>query len=190
MFILFKKSNGLGEEVSPKEILMYFEDKYQTPDIVTPKTIKRWIDELQIGHITSPPPKRNADIKYKRDDVLKIEQVKMKNLLRRRDKYLNEKWVEKKAEEQFELFVEYQNQLMENGYDEITYSDTVGYKYEEEAKKIIFIEKVEMCFEHLFPNVKFDENELKNKLFERDEYPDLKEGIEANEYIKKKLFKK
>lgn len=45
---------------------MYFEEKYQTPHIVTTKTIKRWIDELQIEHITSPPPKRNADIKYKK----------------------------------------------------------------------------------------------------------------------------
>lgn len=185
---MYKKSNGSGEEVSPKEILMYFEDKYQTPDIVTPRTIKRWIDELQIKHITSPPPKKNADIKYKRADVLKIEQVKMKSLLRRRDKYLNEKWIEKEAEEQFEVFVEYQNHLMENGYDEMTHADSIENAYDNEAKEIIFREKVEMCFEHLFPNIKFDEEELKNKLFIRDEYPHLQDGVEANEYIKKKFF--
>lgn len=188
MFILLKKINELNDEVSPKEILMYFEEKYQTPYIVTPKTIKRWIDELQIEHITSPPPKRNADIKYKKDDVLKIEHAKRKNLLQRRDKYLDEKWKEKKAEEQFEVFVEYQNHLMENGYDEMTHADSIGNAYDKEAKEIIFKEKVEMCFRHLFPNIEFDEKELKSKLFIRDEYPYLQDGVEASEYIKKKFF--
>ncbi|GIN87845.1 hypothetical protein J6TS2_42310 [Heyndrickxia sporothermodurans] len=185
---MLKKINELNDEVSPKEILMYFEEKYQTPYIVTPKTIKRWIDELQIEHITSPPPKRNADIKYKKDDVLKIEHAKRKNLLQRRDKYLDEKWKEKKAEEQFEVFVEYQNHLMENGYDEMTHADSIGNAYDKEAKEIIFKEKVEMCFRHLFPNIEFDEKELKSKLFIRDEYPYLQDGVEASEYIKKKFF--
>ncbi|MCJ0933160.1 hypothetical protein MST22_18565 [Virgibacillus halodenitrificans] len=187
---MLKKINELNDEVSPKEILMYFEEKYQTPYIVTPKTIKRWIDELQIEHITSPPPKRNADIKYRKDDVLKIEHAKQKNLLQRRDKYLDEKWKEKKAEEQFKVFVEYQNHLMENGYDEMIHADSIGCAYEKEAKEIIFKEKVEMCFEHLFPNVEFDEKELENKLFIRGENPYHQDGIEADEYIKKKFYKK
>ncbi|EAE0271720.1 hypothetical protein H0J01_001023 [Listeria monocytogenes] len=187
---MFKKNNELNEELSTTEILTYFEGKYQTPHIVTTRTIKRWIDELQIEHITSPPPKRNADIKYKKEDVLKLEHAKRKKLLQHRDKYLSKEWKEKKAEEQFGIFVEYQNELLENGYEEASHTDSIYYIYKQQAKEIIFKEKVEMCFEHLFPNIEFDVKELENKLFIRDENPYHPDGIEADEYIKKKFYKK
>lgn len=40
----------------------------------------------------------------------------------------------------------------------------------------------------LIPDVDFDEDALKNNLFVRDEYPYLKEGIEAREYIENRMF--
>ena len=57
---------------------------------------------------------------------------------------------------------------MENGYDEVSHADClIKYKYEHQAKEMIFKRKVEMCFEHLFPNIKFDDKELENQLFLR-----------------------
>lgn len=79
---------------------------------------------------------------------------------------------------------------MENGNDEMTHADSIRYAYEKEAKEIIFKEKVEMCFEYLFPNIEFDDKELEKKLFIRDENPYHPDGIEADEYIKKKFYKK
>lgn len=188
MIVLLKKQIELKDEVSTKEIIEYFEDKYNTPGILSDTTFRRWRDELQIKHITSPPPKRNADIKYRKNDVLKMEQAKMKNLLRKREAYLNEKWLDKEASEQFEIFVKYQEQMEEQGHKNRNSLDSIGYQYEELMRDIIFKIKIEMCFEHLFPDVDFDEDALKNNLFVRDEYPYLKEGIEAREYIENRMF--
>lgn len=184
---MVKRKVELKLEVSTSEIIEYFEDKYNTPGIVSDTTIRRWRNDMNIKHITSPPPKRNADIRYRKEDVLKMEQAKKTNLLKRRNELLNEAWLEKEASEQFDIFVKYQEQLEESQSNKSSL-DSVGYQYDELAKDIIFKTKVEMCFEHLFPDVGFDEDTLKNKLFVRDEYPFLKEGIEAREYVKREMF--
>ena len=55
----------------------------------------------------------------------------MKNLLRKREAYLNEKWLDKEASEQFEIFVKYQEQMEEQGHKNRNSLDSIGYQYEE-----------------------------------------------------------
>lgn len=182
-------NNKLNEKMSTSEIVCYFEEKYE-PCEISSKTIKRWIHALEIKHITDPPPKRNADIRYKKEDVLKLENKNLKKLQKRQNVVLFEDWKQKEAEKQFERFVEYQDQQANDALKELDYGEYLEYIYEEKAKEIIFMEKVEMCFEYLFSNIEFDEKELATKLFIINEDPFHVDAIEAREYIKRKLYKK
>lgn len=77
----------LSNEVAQKDILSYLEEKYGAKSLVSQRTIQRWIKDLGIKCI-QPQPSRNSDIRYHKEDILRLEKSKRNNLLSRKDKEL------------------------------------------------------------------------------------------------------
>lgn len=168
-----KADNILGAEVEQKEILEFLEKKYGVKYLVTQRTIQRWIEELEIECI-QPRPKRNRDIRYKKSDILKLEELKRVNLLKKRNKEL-----ERDDREKIGRDLKNDFEKAEIGhYDSLTNMtaedrrqqdiDNV-YDYKSEALNQIKEDKLEMCFSKLFPNVKFDQDKLEAILFVKNE---------------------
>lgn len=156
----------LKEVVAPKEILEYLEHKYETEGIVTPKTIRNWQKNLGIECI-KPTPSKNADRRYKRSDVLKMEAAKkekLKNIQHARLlKSKKENIARKSQTTQNEVNEYYINSM--NSSEKDKFLDDLDISYSIEADKIIKQDMLEKCFEKLFPNYKFDKEGLKKNLY-------------------------
>ncbi|MCY7781068.1 hypothetical protein P9D47_05085 [Bacillus haynesii] len=186
-----KPEDMLNEVVKPKEIMEYFDYKYDSYMIVSQKTIKRWIDELGIECI-QPKPQRNKDIRYKKSDVLKLEEEKQYNLLKKAEKQIRDREIKKIAHASRRKIQEYYDMLSsvtdeerrENEFQQ-SLSD-----YSVPAENTIKQDMVEMCFKELFPNVEFNKEELKKCLFitdNQDMFNDLEYG-KAKLYLEEKLY--
>ncbi|MCD2369831.1 hypothetical protein LQ247_14500 [Bacillus sp. BS3(2021)] len=186
-----KPEDMLNEVVKPKEIMEYFDYKYDSYMIVSQKTIKRWIDELGIECI-QPKPQRNKDIRYKKSDVLKLEEEKEYNLLKKAEKQIRDREIKKIAHASRRKIQEYYDMLSsvtdeerrENEFQQ-SLSD-----YSVPADNTIKQDMVEMCFKELFPNVEFNKEELKKCLFitdNQDMFNDLEYG-KAKLYLEEKLY--
>lgn len=191
-----KADKLLKEEVAPKEILKFLQDKYEVNYLVHQRTIKRWIDELNIECI-KPRPKRNRDIKYKKSDVLKLEGVKRGSLLRLKNKELDKASRERMGKQMKQILedgrVEYNNSLFNMTDEEKRQQDIEDmYDFSHAAIKHIKEDKLEMCFKKLFPNVVFDQKELENLLlinsepdmYTDEEYGQAKIDLEIKSYRK------
>ncbi|WP_277680273.1 MerR family transcriptional regulator, partial [Gracilibacillus dipsosauri] len=139
--------------------------KYGVNQLVTQRTIQRWLDELGIDCI-QPRPKRNRDIRYRKSDVLKLEKIKRTNLLRKKNKELTRKDKEKIATDMQKKEIEY-NQWLASMTDVDRRQQEIEdmYDYKTPALKKIREDKLEMCFRKLFPDVKFDVEHLEKILF-------------------------
>ncbi|WP_130807932.1 hypothetical protein [Senegalia massiliensis] len=183
----------LNEEVSPKEILNYFEEKYETKAIVTPKTIYNWLKELNIECI-QPKPKRNKDIRYKKSDVLKLEKAKENRLRDLQYKYKQKSEFEQRAQIEIDKEQEYNSHRTYEKIEEDTIPSIDSYKGL--AEQIIKDDMLRMCFKELFPNIEFDSQKLTKNLairslrnivdFSREEIGEAIEYIENKIYIKNK----
>lgn len=192
----------LREEVKQMEILEYFEEKYETKNIVTQRTIRNWLNDLNISCI-QPTPSRNADRRYNKTEVLKLEEMKIDTLLQRKLKSKQKKFEEEsykhrkiKAEK---LFEEQRGKSIEAMEDHIEYAkstsknqlgDYLEYLIEKEAEEIIKKDKLERCFSKLFPNVIFNTEELKYNLLVKDNSISASdyEKFYAREYVENKMY--
>ncbi|WP_440614973.1 MerR family transcriptional regulator [Bacillus subtilis] len=174
-----KADDMLNEEVAQHEILDFIDMKYGVNQLVTQRTIQRWLDELGIDCI-QPRPKRNRDIRYRKSDVLKLEKIKRTNLLRKKNKELTRKDKEKIATDMQKKEIEY-NQWLASMTDVDRRQQEIEdmYDYKAPALKKIREDKLEMCFRKLFPDVKFDVEHLEKILFtisESSMHSDLEYG--------------
>lgn len=188
----------LNDEVMPKEILKFLNEKYEVPepfDIVDSRTIRRWIDELGIECV-QPRPKRNRDIRYHKEDVLKLEKLKRQSLLNYADKKVKQQKLEEIGETEEKRHIEgLKNYVSNHDVDRMELEENAErIWYENKANEIIQKEMLEMCFNKLFPNVEFDEKELAKSLYVKnniDQYDSLEYGkaitfLESKSYIKRK----
>ncbi|PAF20321.1 hypothetical protein CHH49_16905 [Terribacillus saccharophilus] len=185
-----KSVDILNDEVKPKEILEYLENKYDTEEIVSQRTIKRWLNELGIECI-QPKPKRNSDIRYSKADVLKLEETKKEDLLQKQHLSLWKIQKEKIVEKERKKMQDYYDHLSSMTEEERNSEDHL-ISYQLQADKIIKGEMLEMCFEKLFPNTTFDKTELAINLYNSDPNTINSNEVkgEAINYINKKQYKK
>ncbi len=176
----------LNDEVKPKEILEYFEGKYNTANIVSQRTIKNWLNELGIECI-QPRPKRNADIRYKKSDVLKLEEAKKENLLQKQHQDLWESKKVKIAEEERKKEQDYYDYLSSMTEEERTLEDN-SLSYYVQADEIIKNDMLEMCFKKLFPDTTFNRDELARNLYDSQIINNDAIKGEAINYIKNKIY--
>lgn len=176
----------LNDEVKPKEILEYFEGKYNTANIVSQRTIKNWLDELGIECI-QPRPKRNADIRYKKSDVLRLEEAKKENLLQKQHQDLWESKKVKIAEEEKKKMQDYYDYLSSMTEEERTLEDN-SLSYYVQADEIIKNDMLEMCFKKLFPDTTFNRDELARNLYNSQTINSDEIKGEAINYIKNKIY--
>ncbi|WP_079708020.1 hypothetical protein [Paraliobacillus ryukyuensis] len=176
----------LNDEVKPKEILEYFESKYNTVNIVSQRTIKNWLNELGIECI-QPRPKRNADIRYNKSDVLKLEEAKKENLLQKQHQDLWESKKMKIAEGEREKEQDYYDYLSSMTEEERTLEDN-SLSYYVQADEIIKNDMLEMCFKQLFPNATFNREELARNLYNSQIINNDAIKGEAINYLKNKLY--
>lgn len=191
-----KADELLKEEVAQKEILNFFESKYGVKYLVTQKTIQRWLKSSGIECI-QPRPNRNSDIRYRKSDILKLEKLKRVNLLKKRNAEL-----EKMSRKEVGGIIKQTLEDSERSYNDSLSSMTPGdlrqqdiddsHNYSGEALKQIREDKLEMCFNKLFPNVVFDQKKLEEILFIRnepfmhtdEECGQAEEEFESKAYIK------
>lgn len=177
-----KADDMLNEEVAQHEILDFIDMKYGVNQLVTQRTIQRWLDELGIDCI-QPRPKRNRDIRYRKSDVLKLEKIKRTNLLRKKNKELTRKDKEKIATDMQQKEIEY-NQWLASVTDDDRRQQEIEdmYDYKVPALNKIREDKLEMCFRKLFPDVKFDVEHLEKILFTINE-PSMHSDLEYGQAI-------
>jgi len=177
-----KADDMLNEEVAQHEILDFIDMKYGVNQLVTQRTIQRWLDELGIDCI-QPRPKRNRDIRYRKSDVLKLEKIKRTNLLRKKNKELTRKDKEKIATDMQKKEIEY-NQWLASVTDVDRRQQEIEdmYDYKVPALNKIREDKLEMCFRKLFPDVKFDVEHLEKILFTINE-PSMHSDLEYGQAI-------
>ncbi|MCC2441668.1 MerR family transcriptional regulator [Bacillus paranthracis] len=177
-----KADDMLNEEVAQHEILDFIDMKYGVNQLVTQRTIQRWLDELGIDCI-QPRPKRNRDIRYRKSDVLKLEKIKRTNLLRKKNKELTRKDKEKIATDMQQKEIEY-NQWLASVTDVDRRQQEIEdmYDYKVPALNKIREDKLEMCFRKLFPDVKFDVEHLEKILFTINE-PSMHSDLEYGQAI-------
>ncbi len=180
-----KNQIKLKEELAPKDILAYFEEKYETQEIVSPKTIYNWLRKLKIDCI-QPRPSRNRDIRYKKSDVLKLEKAKGHRLKSLQHKYKQKEDYEKRAQIERDKFKAYYDQMT----DQDSQEDLA--LYEVQAKKIIQEDMLRMTFERLFPTTSFDSQELARNLRVVDlkdieDFAKEEDGLSID-YIENKLY--
>ncbi|WP_281512699.1 hypothetical protein [Mammaliicoccus vitulinus] len=186
----------LNNEVRPKEIFEYLDKTYKTENIYSEKQIRYWMAKLGIKCI-QPKPKDPRKIRYHKEDILRLEREYKDNLLKRafeRRKGRHELESEKEKVKKSKKYKENQIEMWENQQNEfskheglVQIDETDLYR---QAESIIKDKMLEMCFNKLYPNVKFDKQELANKLW------DLEPGTLADEvekgtaidYIEKELF--
>ncbi|MDL4935195.1 hypothetical protein P2T63_09210 [Ligilactobacillus murinus] len=177
-----KADDMLNEEVAQNEILDFIDTKYGANQLVTQRTIQRWLEELGIDCI-QPRPKRNRDIRYRKSDVLKLEEIKRTNLLRKKNKELARKDKEKIATDMQKKEIEYNQQLASmTDVDRRQQEIDDMYDYEVPALNKIREDKLEMCFRKLFPDVKFDMEHLEKILFTINE-PSMHSDFEYGQAI-------
>lgn len=175
----------LKEELAPREILEYFEQKYETQEIVAPKTIYNWLRKLKIDCI-QPRPSRNRDIRYKKSDVLKLEKAKEHRLKSLQHKYKKIEDYEKRAQIERDKFKAYYDQIADqNGQEDLA-------SYEAKAKGMIKDDMLRMTFEKLFPDISFDSQELARNLRVVDlkdieDFAKEEDGLSID-YIENKLY--
>src|SRR5690606_37846654 len=177
-----KADDMLNEEVAQHEILDFIDMKYGVNQLVTQRTIQRWLDELGIDCI-QPRPKRNRDIRYRKSDVLKLEKIKRTNLLRKKNKELTRKDKEKIATDMQKKEIEY-NQWLASVTDVDRRQQEIEdmYDYKVPALNKIREDKLEMCFRKLFADVKFDVEHLEKILFTINE-PSMHSDLEYGQAI-------
>ncbi|AIY04044.1 hypothetical protein Plano_0079 [Planococcus sp. PAMC 21323] len=189
---------NLDEEVKQKEILEYFEGKYEEKRIVTQRTIRNWMKELKIECI-QPTPKRNADRRYKKEDVLKLEQLKMDFLFKQKYKRQEKEYekqtsnhLKQKAIDEFakgiKLEEDYFRYLNLPSHERM--SEDFELQIEIQADNIIKQDMLELCFKKLFPDILLDKEELKMNLLIVDssiDSNDTERGI-ALDYLERKLY--
>ncbi|MCG1010379.1 MerR family transcriptional regulator [Salinicoccus sp. ID82-1] len=164
-----KADNLLKEEVAQKEILDFIEKKYGVKYLVTQRTIQRWIEELNIDCI-QPRPTRNRDIRYRKSDILKLEEIKRVNLLRKKNKELKRENIkilgENMKNEEEKARIEYYNSLSNISEADMRQHEIDNmYDYSVPALNRIKEDKLEMCFKKLFPDVSFEQEHLEKILF-------------------------
>lgn len=177
-----KADDMLNEEVAQNEILDFIDMKYGANQLVTQRTIQRWLEELGIDCI-QPRPKRNRDIRYRKSDVLKLEEIKRTNLLRKRNKELARKDKEKVATDMQKKEIEYNEWLASMTDDDRRQQEIDDmYDYNVPALNKIREDKLEMCFRKLFPDVKFDKEHLEKILFTINE-PSMHSELEYGQAV-------
>ncbi|MFD1031538.1 hypothetical protein [Metaplanococcus flavidus] len=188
----------LKEEVKQKEILEYFERKYDEKNIITQRTIRNWMKELNIECI-QPTPKRNADRRYKKEDILNLEKNKMDTLFNKKYKRQQMKYesqtsnhLAKKGQDEFARTVEAEEDYKRylNAPSHVQRGEDFDRQLEVQADKIIKEDMLELCFKKLFPNTVIDRDELKENLLLLDSEffsNDTEKGI-AMDYVERKLY--
>ncbi|MED0866759.1 hypothetical protein [Bacillus safensis] len=181
-----KADNILNDEVEQNEILDFIDKKYGVNQLVTQRTIQRWLEELGIDCI-QPRPKRNRDIRYRKSDILKLEELKRVNLLRKRNKELERQDKEKIAtgmKDGFERATQEYNDMLASMTVEERRQREIDdmYDYSVPALNKIREDKIEMCFRKLFPDVKFDQEHLERILFTINE-PSMHSDLEYGQAV-------
>lgn len=180
------------------EILEYFESKYETKKIISQRTIRNWLKKYGIEYI-QPVPEKYADRRYMKEDILKLEQYKMDDLLK---KQFNQKQKEYEEQSTSKLLEKVQGEVEKRiaynqEYLQFVSSPSYERRGEEiseqieiEAEDRIKNDMLKMCFEKLFPNTVFDKEELKNNLILLDSEvftENIESGI-AMDYLERRLY--
>lgn len=124
----------LGKKVAQKDILDYLEEKYGAKSLVTQRTIQRWIKDLGIICI-QPQPSRNSDIRYHKEDILRLEKSKRDNLLKKRYNELQRDQIKKVSGADLEEFqhVKLQHEWLQANM--ILYVESGSYAYGTNTEK-------------------------------------------------------
>ncbi|WP_047374994.1 hypothetical protein [Exiguobacterium sp. ZOR0005] len=188
----------LNETVKQMEILEYFERKYKVKKIITQRTIRNWLKELNIECI-HPIPSRNADRRYKKEDIQKLEKEKLNKLLKRRDQILRQKYEEQNSKKVEKVAKDEREKEIKLEEENIRYRDLS--KNEQMAEDIMLMKNIqaqemiekymlELCFNALFPHAVIYKEELVKKLIDADStfMSNETERGSAIDYIRKKLY--
>lgn len=191
-----KPENKLNEEVKQMEIAKYIDNKYESRKLVSTRTIQRWLKEFGINCI-EPRPKKNADIRYKKSDVIKLVENKNEDLIRKKNagKFYKEfdKEKEELAREIRRMKIEV-NEIQSNLTEDEIHQEEIDsiFDYSKQASDIIAKEKLEMCFNQLFPDTIFDQEHLERLLLTTHEdsmYSELEVGEAIIELQEKRYIK-
>lgn len=184
----------LSEEVSSTEFLWYLQDKYNTKDIISRKTLNNWCKDAGIQPINTEV--RKADIKYPRARLLELEYLKQNILKKRKFDAMKTSQRNKEAEEYAKwTFGAYEDHdlLMKQEDEQNSRPNSSDELYgfcKETAESMIKNEMLEMCFHKLYPETYFDFDELVDNLFvvEPQAIVTNNERLEAKQYIDTKQF--